>query len=129
VLILLVCIVRTNREINKLSVIPDDIARAMQVADIAMIFDYLETTFHISRTWRTRYRSELQRQPRDMNEMEFFCRFLKEHIEPPINRLRMRDDTLFAMLRYLLKDRIAERKQEANFYNRGNRDNPWRNGR
>jgi len=126
----LVCNMKRGQNIQNLSVMPEDISRVMQLADISMVFDYLETTFHISTNWRLLYKNELQTQPRGISELEFFCKFLKEHIEPPINKLRMRDDTLFAMLRYLLKDRIEERRQEENFYRRHqHRDSRWSKGR
>jgi hypothetical protein len=108
---------RREQDNGNANFIPDDISGSLNSLDIPMVFDYLEKTFHISKYWRVVYKNEVQQRPSRMHEAEFFCRFLKEHIEPPINRLRIREDSVFQMLRYLLKDRIAEReRQEARYF-------------
>jgi hypothetical protein len=104
------------QESDTVNVIPDDISKSLHLLDIPAVFDYLEKTFHISKNWRIFYKNELQQRPTKTSEPIFFCQFLKDHIEPPINRLRMRDDSLFSMLRYLLKDHIAERERQEKRY-------------
>jgi hypothetical protein len=105
---------RREQHNEKVNFIPDDISKSFNPRDIPMVFEYLEKTFHISTHWRIVYKHATDQRPQHITEVEFFCRFLKEHIEPPINRLRIREDSLFSMLRYLLKDRMAERERLEN---------------
>ena len=102
------------------NVIPDDIKALFEIADIAKVFEYLETTFHVSKNWSMRYKKELKEVHRSVSEQEFFCQFIHEHIEPSINVITTRQDTLFAIIRYLLKDKIEDRRKgyQENFYNK-----------
>ncbi len=100
------------------SVIPDDVKVIFEQADIATVFEYLEITFHVSKKWRARYRKELEEVSRSTNPQEYFCQFIREHIEPSINKITLRQDTLFALIRYLLKHKLEEKKLQESYQKR-----------
>jgi hypothetical protein len=103
------------------TLIPDDLQSILNAEDINDIFRYLETEFHLSKDWRIDFHSELLRQSRDTSDLEFFCLYLLKNIEPVLKSLLRRNDIItFAVIRYLLKDRIVGKnkynKEAANFY-------------
>ena len=96
------------------SVIPDDL-QLFDIADIKRAFDYLEKTFHLNRDWSKDFKKELQKVERGMSEQEFFFRYALKHIDPALKRLLRRDESvIFALARYLIRDKIREKKREEN---------------
>jgi hypothetical protein len=103
------------------TLIPEDLQAVLKAEDINSIFKYLESEFHLSKDWRIDFHSELLRQSRDVADLEFFCLYLLKNIEPILKPLLRRKDIItFAVIRYLLKDRIVRKdtynKETANFY-------------
>ena len=114
---------KPNERKDYISIIPNDLA-LFEEADIARVFNYLEKTFHLNKDWRKEFKKELTRMPRAVPDQEFFFMYALENIEPALQRLLRRNDkVIFAVARYLIKDRIKERKQESdaqkNFYKKG----------
>jgi hypothetical protein len=99
----------THREFIRL--IPDDL-RLFEVADIERMFSYMEETFKLSSKWRLEFQKQLAKSPRGIPEQEYFFGFLKEHVQPSLQVITQREDILFAMARYLIKDRIEEKRKE-----------------
>jgi|GEM_PF-2286618 len=94
------------------SVIPDDL-RLFESTDVRKVFDYLEKEFHLSKVWYKAYRAELMKVQRGVSEQEFFFRYSREHFDPALQRLlRRKESVIFALARYLIRDRIIEKKQE-----------------
>lgn len=94
-------------------VIPDDLGQVFQHTDIPIVWQYLESTFKISHVWRERYSQELLTQPKSTDDLEFFFTFLKKNIEPALFHLTLKENIVFNMTRYLMKDRIQKIKEEA----------------
>jgi hypothetical protein len=48
-----------------------------------------------------------------MSEQEFFFRYTCKHIDPALQRiLRREDSVIVALARYLIRDKIVEKKKE-----------------
>jgi hypothetical protein len=95
-----------------ISVIPDDL-KLFEPADIKHVFNYLEKTFRLNRDWYADFKKELLKVERGMSEQEFFFRYTRQHIDPALQRiLRRNDSVIIALARYLLRERIAEKKKE-----------------
>lgn len=111
-----------NSRPDFISIIPDDL-RLFEEADIPRYFEYLEKTFHLSNKWQAEYKKQLNSVARGIPSVEFFFKFLKEQIEPALKTIIQRQEPIFAIARYLIKDRIEEKKREAeahrNFYRSG----------
>ncbi len=91
----------------KKSHIPDDLKSVLRESDINTVFRYFEKEFHLSKTWRIEFQSEFMRQPRNVNEVEFFCYYLLKAVEPLLKQItRRKDNICFAAIRYILRDRI-----------------------
>ena len=96
------------------SVIPDDLQAVLKQGDINFIFKYFEHEFHLSKSWRIDFHSELLRQAREISELEFFCLYIQKNIEPILKKLlRRKDNVALAAIRYLLKDRLEGKIREA----------------
>jgi hypothetical protein len=106
------------------SIIPDDL-RLFEEADIRRYFEYMQTTFHLSKKWEVEYKKQLNSVARGIPTVEFFFQFLKEHIEPALQTIIQRQDSIFAIARYLIKDRIKEKKQEAEAYRNSYHSGEW----
>jgi hypothetical protein len=111
------------------SVIPEDL-RLFEPNDIKKVFDYLEKEFHLNKVWYQAYKAELVKVQHGVPEQEFFFRYCCEHFDPPLQKLlRRRESVIFALSRYLIRDRIREKKKEnenlKNYYKNGE----WKNGK
>jgi hypothetical protein len=94
------------------SVIPEDL-RLFEVTDIQKVFEYLEKEFHLNKEWYQDFRKQLLKVNRGISEQEFFFRYSREHLDPPLQRiLRRKESVIFALARYLIRDRIREKKKE-----------------
>lgn len=72
-------------------------------------------------------KKELCKVERGMSEQEFFFRYARQHLDPPLQRLlRRQDSVIFALARYLIKDRIAEKKKENNELREYYRSDLWK---
>ncbi len=101
-----------GRRIEK-SIIPADLEGVLAEDEFNLIFKYLESEFHLSKKWRIDFHSELMKIKREENSSEFFVRYMIKYIEPSLQQLLKRDGkTIFAIIRYLLRERI-ERKHRA----------------
>jgi hypothetical protein len=111
------------------SVIPDDL-KLFEPADIKRAFDYLEKTFRLNRDWYADFKKELLRRERGMSEQEFFFRYTCKHIDPALQRiLRREDSVIVALARYLIRDKIVERKKEAKALRNYYQTDQWRKGK
>jgi hypothetical protein len=112
-----------------ISVIPDDL-KLFEPADIKRAFDYLEKTFRLNRDWYADFKKELLRTERGMSEQEFFFRYGCKHIDPALQRiLRREDSVIVALARYLIRDKIAEKKKEERALRDYYQTDKWRNGK
>lgn len=113
------------RKMNSASIIPQDL-RLFEVTDIPKYFHYLKTTFHLSSKWEKHYQQSLLKVERGVGELEFFFSFLKQNLEPALKVLLQREDVIFAIARYLIKDRINEKRQEQNELKEFYRSDKWK---
>jgi hypothetical protein len=96
-----------------ISVIPEDL-RVFDESDIPVVFTYLEHTFRLHKDWRAEFQKELLSVSRGMPAEEFFFDFALRNIDPPLKKiLRRRDSVILAMVRYLVRDKIRQRKEES----------------
>ncbi|RAV98875.1 hypothetical protein DQQ10_21475 [Pseudochryseolinea flava] len=99
------------RGVRELTLLPDDIGEVMTPSDCAKAFDYLEGVLHISRNWRMDFEQEFLAQPHAVSKQEFFIRFTAKHIDPHLCVLLQRKQSpVQSLLRFLLRDRIAQKK-------------------
>jgi hypothetical protein len=111
-----------------ISVIPEDL-RVFEESDIPLVFDYMEKTFRLHKDWRAEFRQELASVKRGMPVEEFFFDFALRNIDPSLKKiLRRRDSVVLAMVRYLVRDKINERKLAANGLKNSYRQNPTQKG-
>lgn len=108
-----------------ISVIPEDL-RLFESTDIIKVFEYLEKEFHLSKDWYTEFKKELLTVERGISDQEFFFRYTTEHIDPALQRiLRRRDSVIFSLSRYLIRHQIAAKKKQdqanRNYYQSGYR--------
>ena len=101
------------------SIIPDDVKAVFDELDIEKTWDYLEKTFRLNKAkWKGLFEEHYSTSSREFSKMELFVRFGKQHLEEPICRLLFRDPnyshTWFGLIRYIVKEKIAEREKEAN---------------
>ncbi len=106
---------------NRKSHIPEDLQAVLKEEDINAVFRYFEQEFNLAKDYRIDFHSELLRQAREVSPVEFFCLYLLKNIEPILKPLLRRNDIItFAVIRYVLKDRIGSKnkynKETANFY-------------
>jgi hypothetical protein len=112
-----------------MSVIPDDL-KLFDASDIRRAFDYLEKTFRLNRDWYADFKKELLLVERGMSEQEFFFRYTHKHIDPALQRLlRRHDSVIVALARYLVRNKIAEKKTEGRSIRNHYQSNPWKNGK
>jgi hypothetical protein len=112
-----------------ISVIPDDL-KLFEPADIRRVFDYLEKTFRLNRDWYADFKKELLRVERGMSEQEFFFQYARKHIDPALQRLlRRKDSVIIALARYLIRDRVAEKKKEERALQNYYRSDQWKKGK
>jgi hypothetical protein len=112
-----------------ISVIPDDL-KLFEPADIRRVFDYLEKTFRLNRDWYADFKRELLRVERGMSEQEFFFRYACKHIDPALQRiLRREDSVIVALARYLIRHRIEEKKREERVVKNYYQTDQWKKGR
>lgn len=112
-----------------ISVIPDDL-KLFEPADIRRVFDYLEKTFRLNRDWYADFKKELLRVERGMSEQEFFFQYARKHIDPALQRLLRREDSVvIALARYLIRDRVAEKKKEERALQNYYRSDQWKKGK
>jgi hypothetical protein len=84
----------------------------------------MEKTFHLSNKWYPTFKESLKKVERDVSEQEHFFRYCNETINPALQRLLMRtDNVIFALARYIIRDRVREKQKELeaqkNFYPNG----------
>lgn len=95
-----------------ISVIPEDL-RLFESTDTIKVFEYMEKVFHLSKDWHVEFKKELLTVERGISDQEFFFRYACEHIDPALQRiLRRTDSVIFALARYLIRDRIAEKRRQ-----------------
>jgi hypothetical protein len=103
---------KENREITYL---PKDIGEVMTESDCAKAWDYLESTLHISKIWRQDFEKKFLTQPRTISKQEFFIRYTRQNIDPHLSILLQRKQSpIESLLRFLLRDRLSEKKREGN---------------
>src|SRR5688500_1550139 len=99
-----------RRRNDFISIIPEDL-KLFEATDIIKVFEYLEKTFHLQKTWHQEFKKELLRIERVISDQEFFFIYTLEHINPALQTiLRRNDNVIFAIARYLIKDKIKEKK-------------------
>jgi hypothetical protein len=106
-----------------ISVIPEDL-QLFEATDTIKVFEYLEKEFHLSKDWHIEFKKELLTVERGISEQEFFFRYACEHIDPALQRiLRRKESVIFALSRYLIRHRIAEKRRQdkanRDFYHNG----------
>ena len=115
-----------NERNNSRSIIPDDL-RLFESTDIKKVFDYLEKTFHLNREWYKEFRKELQRVERGTSEQEFFFRYCQQHFDPSLQRiLRRKDSVIFALARWIIREKIKEKKKQDNYLRNFYDGEEWR---
>jgi hypothetical protein len=79
------------------SVIPDDL-QLFEQTDIIKMFEYIEKTFHLSNKWYPTFKESLKKVERDVSEQEHFFRYTKEFLDPSLQViLRRNDSVIFAL--------------------------------
>lgn len=116
-----------GRERNDfVSVIPDDL-KLFDAIDIVKVFEYMEKTFRLSKDWYIEYKKELLRVQRGISEQEFFFDFAMKNIDPGLQRiLRRKDSVILALSRYIIADKIKAKKQEENHLRNFYRSGEWK---
>jgi uncharacterized NAD(P)/FAD-binding protein YdhS len=95
-----------------LEVIPGEIKRVFEIADIEKTFDLMEKFFHTSKEWRAGYKERLKSSPRSFDEREIFAEYLKECLDPALKHITKRTDSVvFSIMRYVVRDKIDERRK------------------
>ena len=95
----------------KKSSIPDDLKAVLQESDINKVFKYFESEFHLAKVWRIEFHSELLRQPRSVDAVEFFCVYLLREVEPLLRLVTRRTDNIcFAAIRFIMKIELKNRE-------------------
>lgn len=118
---------RSGRRDDFVSVIPDDL-QLFDATDIRKAFEYMEKTFHLHHDWQNQFRQELTQVERGISEPEYFFRFAVQHIDPGLQRiLRRKESVIFSLCRYLIKDKIQAKKREESHQRNYYRDE-WRKG-
>lgn len=100
------------------SIIPDDVKAVFDEVDIEKTWDYLEKTFRLNKPkWRRLFEEQYSTSSREFSKVELFVRFGKQHLEEPICKLLFRDSnyshTWLGLIRYIVRDKIAEKEKEA----------------
>lgn len=109
-----------------ISVIPDDL-KLFDTTDIKKVFQYLEKVFHLHRDWYADFKKELLKVERGVTEEEFFFRYATQHIDPALQRLlRRRDSVIIALSRFIIRDKIKEKKQQENHLKDFYQNETWR---
>jgi hypothetical protein len=106
-----------RRDAESVSIIPRDIQDLFDEVDIERTWDYLEKTFKLNKKlWKAKFEDEYKVSSREFSKVELFVRFGKEHFEFSICQLIFRnpvyDHTWLKICRYIVKDKIEERKKE-----------------
>jgi hypothetical protein len=103
-----------QRNFGEVGIIPNDIKAVFNEVDIEKTWDYLEKTFRLNKTKWKRLFEEEKLLPSNLSKGERFIIFGKRHLEEPICKLLFRDvgksQTWIGLIRYIVKDKIAEKK-------------------
>lgn len=98
------------------SIIPPDILESFEEGDIPKIWETLDKVFHVNlKYWQEVFTKEYYESPHAMTKQEVFFRFLKKHLEKPINVLRGNSEYEFVIekiVRYSIREKINKRKNE-----------------
>jgi hypothetical protein len=116
---------RSAQKFNKVSIIPDDL-HLFEVADIPRHFEYLSITFHLSSRWENHFKESLLKVEKGKSDQEYFFEFMKENLETPLKIILQREEVVFAIARYLIKDRIQEKQREQNHMRIFYRSDEWK---
>jgi hypothetical protein len=96
------------------SIIPGDLY-LFEGTDVAKTFEYLEKTFRFHSNWRRVFNEQLLTVERGTSEQEFFFKYALQFIEPALKIILRRNDTvIFAIARYIIKDKVKAKQQQQN---------------
>jgi hypothetical protein len=90
-----------------------------EVADIDKVWNELERRFHFNvKAWKKEFEVIASNSDRFKDLQEVFLEYGKMKIEPLLNIIlkRHRHPTWINLVTYVLKDKIAERKKQDEFY-------------
>ena len=90
-----------------------------EVKDIDKVWNELERRFHFNvRAWKKEFEVIASNSDRFKDLQEVFLAYGKMNIEPLLNIIlkRHRHPTWINLVTYVLKDKIAERKKQDEFY-------------
>jgi hypothetical protein len=103
-----------QRKYGEGSIIPNDIKAVFNDVDIDKTWDYLEKTFRLNKKQWKRLFEEEKLLPSKLSNAERFIIFGQRHLAEPICKLLFRDylrsETWIGLIRYIVKDKIAEKK-------------------
>ena len=90
-----------------------------EVADIDKVWNELERRFHFNvKAWKKEFEGIASNSDRFKDMQEVFLEYGKINIEPLLNTIlkRHRQPTWINLVTYVLKEKIAERKKQDEFY-------------
>ncbi len=90
-----------------------------EVTDIDRVWNELERRFHFNvKAWKKEFEIIASNSDRFKDLQEVFLEYGKMNIEPLLNIIlkRHRQPTWINLVTYVLKDKIAERKKQDEFY-------------
>jgi hypothetical protein len=105
------------------SAIPEDL-RLFEPTDIRLVFEYMEKTFHLHKQWFEDFKKELTKVERGISDQEFFFLYAVSNIDPSLQRLlKRKESVIYAIARYIIRNKIKEKKKQdeatKNFYRSG----------
>ena len=100
------------------SIMPLEIRQVFDETDIEKTWDYLHTTFRLNKAkWKADFEEEFRKSSRQYSKEELFIRFGKQHFEEPIciliYRKAFHSNTWMDLIKYIVRDKIMEKKREA----------------
>ena len=107
-----------NNDADSISTIPAEIRAVMDEYDIDRTWNYLADSFGsliAVKKWKEQFESEFSKSSREHTKQELFVRFIKGHLEKPMNYLLFRDEshpTINKLLAFIVKDKLAEKRLE-----------------
>lgn len=93
---------------------PDEYLAVADSIDLEKTWDYLQDTFKVSKKWKADFKKQLQTSPRNIPEIEFFVQYMKAtELEQAIDKIIQRQHSSILILGYILKQKLQEKKKEA----------------
>lgn len=113
---------------DPLESVPTAIRVLFEPADIKTMFEFMENRYHLSPKWRQQFYEELKKTSKDLPEQAYFFQWADHYLNVPLRTIVYREgaDIIEEIALYIMRDRIREKKKEADEHRLLYRGGGWK---